>query len=48
MAHVEGNRHRHRRHRLPEPVQADGVRLVVEATNGAESARVVSLRTWQR
>ena len=42
-----GNRHRHRRHRLPAPIEADGVRLVVEATNGAEHARVVSLRAWR-
>ncbi|WP_022919502.1 FAD-dependent oxidoreductase [Ruania albidiflava] len=48
VAQESDNRHRHRRHRLPEPDQADGVRLVVQATNGAESARVVSLRTWQR
>jgi len=47
VAQESDNRHRHRRHRLPEPDQADGVRLVVQATNGAESARVVSLRTWQ-
>lgn len=46
VAQVQGNRHRHRRHRLPAPIEADGVRLVVEATNGADSARVVSLRAW--
>ncbi|WP_147915579.1 FAD-dependent oxidoreductase [Ruania zhangjianzhongii] len=46
LAQVTENRHRHRRHRLTEPIEVDGVRLVVEATNGAESARVVSLRTW--
>ena len=47
VAQVCDNRHRHRRHRLAEPVEADAVRLVVEATNGAESARVVALRAWR-
>src|SRR5699024_9996159 len=47
LAQFTANRPRPRRHRRPEPLQADGVRLLIEATHGAESARVVSLRPWQ-
>ncbi|WP_235939764.1 FAD-dependent oxidoreductase [Occultella kanbiaonis] len=46
VADVTDNRHRHRRHPLEVPVSASAVRLVVTATNGTDSARVVSLRAW--
>ncbi|UFU07002.1 FAD-dependent oxidoreductase [Ruania halotolerans] len=46
IADVTANRMRHRRHRLPQPVAATSLRLVVTGTNGVPQARVVSLRAW--
>ncbi|QOR72739.1 FAD-dependent oxidoreductase [Ruania alkalisoli] len=46
IAEITANRVRHRRHRLPNPVTAMALRLVVTGTNGAHQARVVSLRAW--
>lgn len=47
LADVVDNRHRHRRHRLPGAARLDRLRVVVTATNGADTARVVSLRAWR-
>jgi FAD dependent oxidoreductase len=44
LAEVTGNRHRHRRHAGADDVRR--LRLTVTATNGAESARVISFRAW--
>jgi len=46
LAAVEGNRHRHRVHRLRSPVETDGVRLVVTATNGARTVTVCAVRLY--
>ena len=46
VAAVAGNRVRHRRHRLPAPVTTTRLRVTVTATNGADAARIVSLRAW--
>jgi hypothetical protein len=43
---VEGNRHRHRVHRLDAPVVTDAVRLVVTATNGARAVTVCAVRLY--
>lgn len=43
---VTANRTRHHRHVFAEPVTADGLRLVVESTNGDPSARVISARAY--
>lgn len=43
---VRGNRQRHRVHRLGGHVQAGELRVVVEATNGADSAHVVAVRVF--
>ncbi|MFB2596683.1 FAD-dependent oxidoreductase [Herbiconiux sp. P17] len=41
-----GNRRRLRLHDLERPVRTDALRVVVEATNGAESAMVVAVRVF--
>ncbi len=41
-----GNRARRRDHTLDPPVQAQALRLVVEATNGAPSAQVFEIRVY--
>ena len=46
IATVEGNHHRRRVHSLTEPVHADAVRLVVERTNGSETAQISSIRVF--
>ncbi|MGD7706507.1 FAD-dependent oxidoreductase [Microlunatus sp. Y2014] len=46
VAEVRGNRHRHNRHRLAEPITTDAVRLRVHATNGAEQAHVAAFRAY--
>jgi hypothetical protein len=43
---VEGNRRRHRRHTLDGVPSTRGIRLVVDATNGANYAMVFSLRVF--
>ena len=42
----EGNRVRRRVHRLPSPVVAKALRLVVESTNGAPAAEVFEIRVY--
>ncbi|QOR71438.1 FAD-dependent oxidoreductase [Ruania alkalisoli] len=44
VAEVTGNRVRHRRHELSRRVTR--LRVVVSATNGVQSARIVSVRAW--
>ncbi|MFF2847298.1 FAD-dependent oxidoreductase [Streptomyces sp. NPDC058001] len=46
LARVRDNRRRRLVHRLAEPVRTDAVRIVVEATNGAGSAHIVSVRAY--
>ncbi|GAA5196422.1 FAD-dependent oxidoreductase [Microbacterium jejuense] len=46
LVRIEGNRLRRRVHRLEEPVHASGLRVVVEATNGAATAMIVALRVF--
>jgi len=46
LTDVRDNRHRHRRHRLPDTTRMSALRVVVTATNGVRAARVVSLRAW--
>jgi hypothetical protein len=41
-----GNRRRLRRHLLPSPVETGAVRLVVDATNGADSAMASAVRVF--
>ena len=45
VAQVENNYQRHRRHRF-NPVTASRVRVVVQATNGAPSARIFEIRLY--
>lgn len=47
VAEVSGNRQRRRNHWLPDPVHTDGIRVVVEETNGAPTARVISVRAYE-
>ncbi|HEY8788301.1 MAG TPA: hypothetical protein VIM10_04070 [Actinopolymorphaceae bacterium] len=44
---VDSNRTRHHRHVLAQAVHTDAVRLIVDATNGDPSARVMSVRAYQ-
>ncbi|MBD3942102.1 FAD-dependent oxidoreductase [Microbacterium sp. NEAU-LLC] len=46
LVRVEGNHLRRRVHRLEEPVRANALRVVVEATNGATTTMVVALRAF--
>jgi hypothetical protein len=47
VLHTErGNYQRLRRHRLPAVAVARALRLVVEATNGLDHARVLEVRAW--
>jgi hypothetical protein len=46
IASVRDNRRRHCRHRFDEPIQADHLRLVITATNGAPEAHVVAIRAY--
>ncbi|WP_020618573.1 FAD-dependent oxidoreductase [Paenibacillus daejeonensis] len=46
VAAATGNYRRKRRHLLDAPVQADAIRLVVEATNGCPRAEVVEIRAY--
>ncbi|MDN5726973.1 MAG: pyridine nucleotide-disulfide oxidoreductase, partial [Propionibacteriales bacterium] len=46
VAEVTANRHRRRVHPLDQPTEATAVRLVVNATNGAPHAHLVSLRAY--
>ncbi|TQM23694.1 FAD dependent oxidoreductase [Microbacterium kyungheense] len=46
LVHVEGNRRRRRVHVLDEPVRTTALRVVVEATNGADAAMVVAVRVF--
>jgi hypothetical protein len=45
VAEVTGNYQRQRVHRF-EPVEADALRLVVEATQGLDHARVCEVRAY--
>jgi hypothetical protein len=45
VARVRGNFQRFRRHRFP-PITAEKIRLTVEATRGAKTARVLELRAY--
>ncbi|MFE5775282.1 FAD-dependent oxidoreductase [Brachybacterium sp. NPDC056505] len=47
VAHLEDNRQRLRRIRLPAPLRTAALRLVVEETNGAPAAHVVGMRAWE-
>lgn len=47
VVEASGNRHRRRNHRLPDAVYTDGIRVVVEETNGAPAARVISVRAYE-
>ncbi|MFS0911962.1 FAD-dependent oxidoreductase [Microbacterium sp. 179-I 3D2 NHS] len=44
VVRVEGNRRRHRVHRLDAPVRTRALRVAVHATNGDPHARIVALR----
>ncbi|MER6524317.1 hypothetical protein [Streptomyces sp. NPDC001508] len=46
LTQVTNNRRRHRAFALPEPVHAQALRIVIEATHGAPRAHVVSLRAY--
>ncbi|MEU0569093.1 FAD-dependent oxidoreductase [Nonomuraea sp. NPDC005983] len=46
VAEVAANRRRRVAHVLAEPVTADGLRIVVESTNGAPSAHLVAVRAY--
>ena len=46
LLQVTGNYQRHRVHRF-DPVRTSGLRLLVEATNGAPQARVYEVRVYQ-
>ncbi len=45
-ASVDNNIYRRRIHESAEPVETDKIRLIVEQTWGAESARVYGVRVW--
>ncbi|SDJ47053.1 hypothetical protein [Streptomyces indicus] len=47
IARTSDNRRRRIVHDLPRPVTAKALRLVVEATNGAASARIFALRVYR-
>ncbi|MFB4284560.1 FAD-dependent oxidoreductase [Nonomuraea sp. MTCD27] len=47
VAETRENRRRRNVHVLDEPVPADALRIVVEATNGAPSAHVVAVRAYR-
>ncbi|MGW3951112.1 FAD-dependent oxidoreductase [Streptomyces sp. NPDC004752] len=47
LTQVTDNRRRHRAYALPEPVRAQALRIVIEATHGAPRAHVVSLRAYE-
>lgn len=44
---VQGNYLRHRIHRLNEELKTNALRVVVEATNGAEQARICEVRVYR-
>lgn len=46
VASVRSNRRRRNVHRLATPVTASGLRVVVEATNGATSAHIIAVRAY--
>jgi hypothetical protein len=46
IAETTGNRRRRNIHRLTSPVRADGLRVVVESTNGAPSAHLIAVRAY--
>ncbi len=46
VAAVVDNRTRHHRHCLAKPIDVDALRVVVSATNGDPSARIVSVRAY--
>lgn len=46
LEQVEGNRHRRRVHAFENPVRADAIRLLIDATNGADRASVVAMRVF--
>ncbi|MEV4895152.1 FAD-dependent oxidoreductase [Nonomuraea sp. NPDC055795] len=46
VAETRGNRRRRIAHPLPEPVTAEGLRIVVEASNGAPSAHLIAVRAY--
>jgi hypothetical protein len=45
IVQVEGNYQRKRIHRL-DPLTVDGIRLVINATNGESSARIYEVRIY--
>ncbi|MFI6294003.1 FAD-dependent oxidoreductase [Nonomuraea sp. NPDC050790] len=46
VAEARGNRRRRIVHPLAEPVTAEGLRIVVESSNGAPSAHVIAVRAY--
>lgn len=46
LAGVTANRRRRTVHRLPEPVEAVALRVVVESTNGAPAAHLIAVRGY--
>ncbi|MGO2825770.1 MAG: FAD-dependent oxidoreductase, partial [Brachybacterium alimentarium] len=46
IARIRENRERHRSFPLEHPLRADALRVVVEDTNGATTARIVALRAY--
>jgi hypothetical protein len=46
LVRVEGNRMRRRVHRLDETARTTALRVVVEATNGADTAMIVAVRVF--
>ncbi|TYP79135.1 FAD-dependent oxidoreductase [Paenibacillus methanolicus] len=46
IAAERNNRKRHRVHRLPKPIEASRLRVVVESTNGGKRAEIVEVRVY--
>lgn len=46
LAEMRGNRHRHAIHDLGRPTPMDGLRVVVEATNGAPYASIFAIKAY--
>ena len=48
VVRVTDNYHRHRKHRLEQPVTTDKLRVVIHATNGDSSAAIYEVRCYLR
>jgi len=46
LERVSGNWQRLRRHRFPEPQEMEAIRIVVDATNGLDHARICEVRVY--